>query len=172
MRKAKKKYPVPIGYALFVNDGKMGSKSKLLKKDKQYKKVLNELKMKVCSYVVLDETKVIYTIVQYSDEQKFQSNHYYDKKVLTLNPCVAYKAREVQEQYIDCLEYMFEDRHLVEQLESIIENCCASSNKTNEYKQMLDVGDLKELFESVKRADFDRYLLQYRCIENKFRKKG
>lgn len=159
MRKAKIKKPKPIGYALFVSDLKQEKKKvRLLKSNKQYKPVMEELRLKTLSAFDSGKDNLVYTVVQFSDLEEFKKNRKYDKEIIKLETIIFKKDKLNAMSYINCLEYLFDDSRLLEQVENVVEGCYTKYNETGNYAEILEVGELRELYRCIKNRDWNQYL--------------
>lgn len=102
----------------------------------------------------LDET---YSIIQFKDKKKFYEEQIFDKEILNLNTKVEPIDMENAISYIECLEFFFNDRKLLEKIEDIVLKCYLKYNDNFNYRDFLQEEELKNLFRSVKNHNWEQY---------------
>ena len=146
--------PNGLGYAL--QEIKKNGERILIDEDTFYRPIMESLRVRTL-FAMANESQRHYSVVVFKDENKFKNKGYFDKEVLNIETEVFSKDKVKAMSYINCLEFLFEDRQLLEKVEEVASDYFSKYNENGDFREMLDVGELRELYRSVKNADWEQY---------------
>ncbi len=146
--------PNGLGYAL--QEIKNNGERIIIDEDTFYRPIMELLRIRTL-FAMSNDSQKHYSVVVFKDENKFKNKGYFDKEVLNIETEVFSKDKVKAMSYINCLEFLFEDRQLLEKVEEVASDYFSKYNESGDYREMLEVGELRELYRSIKNADWEHY---------------
>lgn len=146
--------PNGLGYAL--QEVKKNGSRVVIEEDIFYKPIMESLRIHTL-FAMTNGTEKKYSVVVFKDKERFEKEKYFDREVVNLDTKNFSEDKVKAISYINCLEYLFDDRQLLEKVENVASEYFSRYNENGDYREMLEVGELRELYRSIKNADWEQY---------------
>ncbi len=148
-------YAKPNGYVYCLQEIDEDGNRTLIEKDLFYKSIMETLRIQ--SLLAIDnDTNKHYSVVIYT-EHNFLKKEEFEKEVINFQTKSFLKNKVKAISYINCIEYLFDDRQLLEKVENVALDYYSKYNDSGNYREMLDVGELRDLYRSIKNTDWEQY---------------
>lgn len=167
MRRKVVRKPKPIGYAMMEKCGE--SNFVCLYDNTGFDVVFRSTHSYLQDRKSLDYSNYDWQIVAYSDSTAWKDNSQYDSIVLKIDG-KDIKEYDIVETYLDAFAKRERDSLLLNTLESQISQICMKYSNENEmidWKQVLQLDTLKNMYRSIKTNDFTNYQNIYIDIDTK-----
>ncbi len=168
MRKKVVKKPKPIGYAMMEKCGE--SNYVCLYDNTGFDVVFKNAHSHIQNYDQNDIINYDWQIVAYSDSSAWKDNSEYDSIVLKIEGRNV-KEYDIMETYLNAFGIRERDSLLLNTLEKQISEICKKYKEDDliDYRQVLQLGTLKDMYRSIKTNDFTSYQDIYLDIDSKAR---
>lgn len=130
--------PNGLGYAL--QEVKNNGKRVVIEEDTFYRPIMESLRIQTL-FAMSNETQKNYSVVVFKDKERFEKEMYFDREVVNLDTKTFSENKIKAISYINCLEYLFDDRQLLEKVEDVASDYFSKYNKDGDYREMLEVGE-------------------------------